>query len=273
MGYLPDSSGALYLHCLVDITMQPYAAFSPSLTDGETFLSPLSPSLLSRLSTDLIGQAPLCLSLATFSPDAFDRTDFDRLHIPCPSHLGKAVIKRQAEYLAARVCARDALDRMQVKGMPWVPENDRCPRWPSPMVGALTHSQGIAGAAVANGEHIAGVGIDIERWIDKDRSERLAQAILCEDELMTWQGITSTTEQAAWLTRIFSAKESLYKALYPLVGRSFYFHDASSAFDPDDTGQLRLTLRLTLNDSYPSGFSCMARIVNDDTCVISLVAV
>ena len=39
----------------------------------------------------------------------------------------------------------------------------------------------------------------------------------------------------------FSAKESLFKALYPLVLRHFYFQDAE-VLDVDDSGRLRLRL-------------------------------
>ncbi len=58
-----------------------------------------------------------------------------------------------------------------------------------------------------------------------ERAERLAGEILTADELKRMAHVPR--EQVALLvTLTFSAKESLFKALYPIVQKRFYFEHA-----------------------------------------------
>lgn len=272
MGYLPYPAGTLYLHYLAYLSMQPLAALSPSALDGESFISPLPTSLLNALSHQLIGDLPLTLGITRFSHSLFKTTDFERHDVPLPDNFGKAVAKRQAEYLAARICAKTALQQYQVTESPWVVAGERCPYWPQGWRGSLTHSDGIAAAIIARCHNISAVGIDIEGWIDEQRAERLASAILREEELVYWRSLESSKSRARWLTRIFSAKESLYKALYPLARKAFYFHDASAMYDEAHPEHLMMRLEIDLSAELPQGFVCHARTLALGAEVVTLVA-
>lgn len=58
---------------------------------------------------------------------------------------------------------------------------------------------------------------------------------------------------AAWLTLVFSAKESLFKALFPGIGRYFDFLDVGVASVSVPRGALALSLRRPLVDDWPAG--------------------
>src|ERR1700757_4626476 len=54
-------------------------------------------------------------------------------------HVEKAVTKRRLEFAAGRRCARLALARLGATPGPILPGEDRTPRWPSALVGSITH--------------------------------------------------------------------------------------------------------------------------------------
>ena len=57
----------------------------------------------------------------------------------------------------------------------------------------------------------------------------------------------------AWLTVLFSGKESLFKALYPGVGRYFDFLDATAGHLDACAGTFTLALRVPLSPEHPQG--------------------
>ena len=72
---------------------------------------------------------------------------------------------------------------------------------------------------------ILAVGIDLE-CAGRTLSEAAWQHILSDEDARRLAGIADPRLQLV----VFSAKESLYKALYPLCGEFFGFHDASFCF-------------------------------------------
>src|SRR5471030_3433034 len=148
--------------------------------------------------------------------------DFQRSAIEPPASIQRSVAKRQAEFLAGRVCARAALLQLdQLDCVPAIGE-DRAPVWPGHISGSITHSTGHAAAIVAHKAQWRGLGMDLENLLTLERAERLAGEILTPDELQRMAA--GPREQVAQLvTLTFSAKESLFKALYPIVQKRFYF--------------------------------------------------
>jgi enterobactin synthetase component D len=76
-----------------------------------------------------------------FDPAQLAADDFQRAGIVPSASLQRSVAKRQAEYLAGRVCARAALQRLD--GRDYVPgtHEDRSPVWPAGIHGSITHSR------------------------------------------------------------------------------------------------------------------------------------
>ncbi|MNI56689.1 phosphopantetheinyltransferase component of enterobactin synthase multienzyme complex [compost metagenome] len=137
----------------------------------------------------------------------------------------------------------------------------REPLWPAGMEGSISHSQ-LAGQGVALcGVRPAqgGMGLDLEAWLEADQAAQLWPGIVDEDE---WRRLESGVgavglDRSRGLTLVFSAKESLFKALYPRVGRYFDFLDARWLALTDQT--LTLELKAPLTPTLPAGWRCTLR--------------
>lgn len=202
-----------------------------------------------------------------FDPLLLQPEDFQRSCIDQP----KGAAKRQSEFLAGRLCARQALQ--QLTGNATVPAvgADRAPCWPSGVVGSISHGDGWAGAIVAQQSDWRGLGLDLERLLSPARARRLQASILTTAELERLAQVP--TAQQAWLVSLtFSLKESLFKALYPLVLEQFYFHDAELlSYDPAGFAQLHL-LR-GLGPGWPAGSRCQGQFVQLGERLLSLVSI
>ncbi len=200
--------------------------------------SPLPPCLYDLDITAWDGA--LYLARCRFEPERLLDDAFQRARVPPPAGLRSAIAKRRCEYLAGRVCAAAAGEALT--GERLIPEagQDRAPLWPAPLVGAITHSQGRAAALVGHRDQWRGLGLDYEAWLAPRRALRLAEEILTEEERGTLLGLDEA-QQARRVTLTFSVKESVFKALYPLTGRRFYFQDAAL----DGENQIRLLTTLS----------------------------
>ena len=103
--------------------------------------------------------------------------------------------------------------------------------------------------ALANADAYGGVGVDVEPLDSASRVESVRRLFIDTQEqaLVT----ASPIEDAVLLMAIFSAKESLFKALYPSVGRWFGFQaarviDASALDEAVDPFTARFALTLEL---------------------------
>lgn len=234
--------------------MQP-SVFPPSIQEGDLFLTSFPEAAISAISDTLDAQLPAMLSITCFDLNQYRDRDYDRYGISLPSFIEQAVQKRRAEYLAARICARAALQQFGIDALPQSVQGERRPYWPNACVGSITHSDGIAASYVSTSRYMRSMGLDIEKWIDVSKVERLAPAILTKNELAYWNTL-ATAMKATWLTRVFSAKETLFKLLNPLVGQSFYFHDAEVTEFNSQDNVLTLALLVRLNDEFTIGYRC-----------------
>lgn len=178
--------------------------------------------------------------------------------------------KRQAEYLAGRLCARQAL--LQLTGAAAVPAvgADRAPCWPAGVVGSITHGSAWAAAVVAHAGDYQGLGLDVESWLSHERAERLATQLLTPAELQRLAQLPEP-QHAAQISLSFSLKESLFKALYPLVQQRFYFQDAELLSAAQ--GRAELQLLRDLGPEWPAGSRCQGQFVDLGTQVLSLVSI
>lgn len=144
---------------------------------------------------------------------------------PLPVDLRTAVPKRQLEYRAGRYCAEKAIEQLGFP-LPQAPVGRRPagdPDWPEGMAGSITHTGGFASAAVAPASRARSLGIDTEQVARFDSPARIGGHVIRPDEaLLGGPGL----EPRLRLALVFSAKEAIFKCLYPLVGRHFGFEDA-----------------------------------------------
>ncbi len=142
-----------------------------------------------------------------------------------PESVRAAVLKRRIEFSAGRWCAQEAMKKFAICETVAMGAQ-REPLWPEGLVGSISHSSGFAMATVGCAKRYAGIGVDAECILDTLRARELYKEFAVEGE---WQHLvlslpTHSTE-AVLATLIFSAKESLYKCVYPRVKRILSFHD------------------------------------------------
>ncbi|MDQ1195025.1 4'-phosphopantetheinyl transferase superfamily protein [Agrobacterium sp. SORGH_AS 787] len=158
-----------------------------------------------------------------------------------PLQLSNATQRRKAEFIAGRRCAAEGTRRIIGRTIfPGMGE-DRAPIWPEGVIGAISHSQGQAIALVSSSLRFRGVGIDIEKLLTEEEAHDIAPQALTANERYN----LGNDVDPFMTGLIFSAKESLFKALYPTVKRSFIFEAAElSSFDASGSASLRLTTDL-----------------------------
>jgi 4'-phosphopantetheinyl transferase EntD len=139
--------------------------------------------------------------------------------------------KREAEFRAGRACAREAMSRVGIRNWPLLPAATREPRWPDGIVGSITHSGTYCAAAVARNDRCAGIGIDVEA---ADRvGEDLAPVVCTHSEQAALDRYESFS-RAELLTLIFSAKESVFKAVFPRTRVFLEFGDVEIELEPEE---------------------------------------
>jgi enterobactin synthetase component D len=215
--------------------------------------------------------ADVVLISSAFDPQRLADGDFQRCLIEPPANIQRSVAKRQTEFLAGRLCAREAL--RQLDSRTYVPTigDDRAPVWPGDVCGSITHSSGWAAAIVANKRHWRGLGMDVEKLMSHDRAERLAGEILTPEELQR-MALGPTELTALCVTLTFSLKESLFKALYPIVLTRFYFEHAE-VLEWSESGSARLRLKIDLSDEWHHGKELDAQFSVGDGQLLSLVSI
>ena len=206
-----------------------------------------------------------------FDPALLIAGDFQRSAVPPPASIQRSVAKRQAEFLAGRLCARAALQ--QLDNLDCVPAigEDRAPVWPQHISGSITHSRGHAAAIVGHKAQWRGLGMDLENVLSLERAERLAGEILTAAELQR-MAMLPREQHALLVTLTFSAKESLFKALYPIVQKRFYFEHAE-VVEWSEHGQVRLRLLTELSGEWCHGKELVGQFAVDGEQLLSLVAI
>ena len=177
----------------------------------------------------------------------FEPSLFTALEIPCPAKLITAVEKRRGEFLAGRAMAKAALCLLGLEAQEIPIGPDRAPIWPAGSIGSISHARGHAAAIVMRAGEARHLGADIEAYASPRAQAAIAKIALTDTDRAVLQGYDNLP--AAHLAAlIFSAKETLFKALYPVVRAHFGFEAASLAAPPEGG---RLALRLT-RDLHPT---------------------
>ncbi len=159
--------------------------------------------------------------------------------------LDRAVIKRKAEFLAGRYAAQQAMKKLGIEKTTVGIGQHRNPIWPKGLVGSITHNATHAICAVARNTDYQSIGIDLADPISLDTANNIKDRIIQTNEVDTLVNLPLSFEQS--LTLAFSAKESLFKALYPQVETYFGFHAAEihAVEMNSQTFLIRLTRDLT----------------------------
>jgi enterobactin synthetase component D len=146
--------------------------------------------------------------------------------VALPAGLQHATAKRRIQFLAGRYCARRAMKGLAAGTLAEAAPQDAdgCPIWPPGLVGSISHTDRFATAAVASSSGARGLGVDVEPVMSGDAAAEVARLVASEDETRRVRQAADLTAAEA-LTLVFSAKESLYKALFPPTRQRFDYLD------------------------------------------------
>jgi 4'-phosphopantetheinyl transferase EntD len=142
----------------------------------------------------------------------------------------RAVDTRRREFVTTRALARTALAGLGLPPVP-IPRGEAgAPGWPDGVVGSLTHCAGYRAAAVARRGDMRTVGIDAEP--NEPVPDGVLAAVADSGERAAVAALAAAAPGIAWDRLLFSAKESVYKAWYPLTARWLDFLAAEVTLDP-----------------------------------------
>ena len=195
-----------------------------------------------------------CFTAGQFDERIICQQTLALLSQPLPACYFSAVNKRRAEFLAGRIAAADAISRLC--GLWHTPgiSGSGAPVWPQGLIGSISHSINYVVAVVRRGEQKnVGIGIDLEGIITADQVDLLVNTVLLPDEIEKFVANKSVWAMRINCTLIFSLKESLFKALYPIVGKRFY-HAAATVERCSLDGEACLHIVEDLSATIKSGF-------------------
>jgi 4'-phosphopantetheinyl transferase EntD len=152
--------------------------------------------------------------------------------------VGRAVDKRRREFATVRACAREALAKLGLPPMPILPGLRGAPQWPAGLVGSMTHCEGYRAAAVSRAADVIALGVDAEP--NGVLPDGVLDLISLPEERAMLSALASGppgqsgSSGARWDRLLFSAKESVYKAWFPLTHRWLSFEEAVVSIGPED---------------------------------------
>ncbi|MFI0227493.1 4'-phosphopantetheinyl transferase [Streptomyces lydicus] len=145
--------------------------------------------------------------------------------------VARAVDKRRREFAAVRACARRAMEKLGVPPQPVLPGEHGAPRWPESLLGSMTHCDGYRAAALVRATDLASLGIDAEPHLPLPDGVLQPVALPAEQERLAL--LAARLPAVHWDRLLFSAKESVYKAWFPLTGKRLGFEEADIEIHAD----------------------------------------
>jgi 4'-phosphopantetheinyl transferase EntD len=146
--------------------------------------------------------------------------------------LTRVVEHRRREFATARACARTALTALGVAPAPILRGERGAPQWPPGFVGSITHCAGYRAAAVARAGDALTIGIDAEPG--RALPDGVLNLVSLPAERPRLRELAAAAPGVCWDRVLFSAKESVYKAWFPLARRWLGFDEAEVTLEPAD---------------------------------------
>ncbi|HEY2518585.1 MAG TPA: 4'-phosphopantetheinyl transferase superfamily protein [Streptosporangiaceae bacterium] len=158
--------------------------------------------------------------------------------------IARAVATRRQEFTTGRACARAALARLGLAPGPILRGERGEPRWPAGVVGSITHCAGYRACAVAHRRDVRTIGLDAEPHGPLPGG--VLDAVAAPAEQARLKELAAARPEVHWDRLLFSAKESVYKAWFPVTGEWLGFSDAAVDFHPSGD---RFTARILVDDA------------------------
>lgn len=169
----------------------------------------------------------ICIFYCEYDQSLYNSEFYSLYTLNFPFEISACVKKRQAEFFVGRYCARLAINQLSSfnqHSSEVLVGKDRSPVWPEGIRGSITHSSSRAACVVSAQDVDVYIGIDLETNLSEELAVLVRAFIHTDTELavLTQKGVPDNIAT----TIIFSAKEALFKALYPKVQQYFGFECA-----------------------------------------------
>lgn len=197
----------------------------------------------------------------------YSDTLFNQLSIPFPKSLMPAVAKRRADYLSGRYAASLLLKQSGCHEVV-LTGTDRAPVWPVGWRGSISHTGKWAIAVLTSDQSNLYLGVDIEELRPEVMLE-IAPAFTIEEERALLAGSGLPFETA--LAIVFSAKESLFKALYPQVRHLFGFEAARLCEFNQQENRFTFELTRDLTPTLSVGYHAAGNYIFNKSEVTTLI--
>ncbi|MCB0310622.1 MAG: 4'-phosphopantetheinyl transferase superfamily protein [Bdellovibrionales bacterium] len=184
-----------------------------------------------------------------------------------------AIPHRIEQFRLGRGAAQRALQQIGITDHPPVLKDaSRAPIWPQGIVGTISHTGGLAVAAVGFKHDYLGLGVDIEKIADSNRRLRYKKLSLrvCHDDELNWI-YELPSEEALRFTSLFSAKETLFKALFPVCRSYIGFKDAHLTWH-SNRSEFEVTVLREIGMNWPKPFSCSINLALVSDYVLTSLA-
>lgn len=233
-----------------------YETGSMNNVSGDAF-RPVKPEYFNLRANDFLfglqetssGIEDVVLLQGSFQETAYSDDLFQECNVDFPTKLTKAVDVRRADFLAGRMLLKCAQNRLGLANQQIKIGPHRAPVWPDDCRGSVTHSHGRV-ACLLTASVNSHLGIDLEKIASENALKALRQQVLNDAE-RTLVSSAKDWQPDVLATLVFSAKETLFKALYPKV-QSYFGFDAANIYASPSQGKLLLKLTHTL------GADCIA---------------
>ncbi len=210
----------------------------------------------------------VCFSKAHYRDELFLQHQID---MPCA--IGHAIPKRKAEFLAGRLAARAAcISHCSLSSNTQIAIGPlRAPQWPVGINGSISHCYLPSGAGIALaacGPCNKLIGIDAEVIFSPQLAAETAEQFIDETERSLIQSAQTTHDYHVALTAVFSAKESFFKAVAPVLG--FYFDFDAIKLIKIEAQQLSFEIVDFLSEHFHAGIAIdIDFMVIDNSLVIT----
>jgi 4'-phosphopantetheinyl transferase EntD len=175
----------------------------------------------------------------------------------------RAVASRRVLFALGRAAARDALRELGITDVGIQRGAGGEPLWPDGFVGAISHAPDVAVAVVGRSSDYVGLGIDV---VEPARGPTAQAArLVCRPSEMAWVDPESGTQR---LTMLFSAKEAVFKALFPIDQVWLGFADAELTWHPEREAFEARVLK-SVGGGFGSGLALAVPCTTGDTWILT----
>ena len=213
----------------------------------------------------------IAIQCVEFNIKHYQALFFADFNIALPQSILKSVNKRQAEFFAGRYAASFTFKKLNVPCKEIAIGEHRAPIFPNNTSASITHNNTMAICVAAHSAHYQFLGIDLEDVMSMKTMNDIKNTVIFNNELNILTQSTLSLEIS--FTLVFSAKESLFKALYPHVGDYFDFSAAKLMSISIQKQSFTLMLTKTLTNDLTEGMTFSGYFHQLNRQIITLIAV